>query len=427
MNSDTPPQSPPIETDQQPLIGFAALMRMGLSGIDLLPLGTRLIEHLKLHPNDANALLDLSIVLQLRRSPDIALNVQAMALEIKQLYRFPAATGQVGLQLLAIMGPGDIRANTPIEFLLENSDVALDLLYLVPGKPFPASVPDHHVLFIAVAESDQNRQLLRSIEEYLESWPRPVLNRPDRIAYMSRNKVVELLQSAPGLVIPVSTRIGRQILEQVGRAELSITAFIPDGDFPIIARPVDSHAGHGLSKLDNPESLADYLQSMPDDQFYIARFVDYRGPDGLFRKFRIALIDGRPFACHMAISEHWMIHYLNAGMTESPEKRAEEAAFMAGFDTDFATRHKAALRAIHERMGLDYLAIDCAETDTGELLIFEVDTSMVVHAMDPVDIFPYKQPQMKKLFAAFRAMLAKAAQSDTPPRLMQSSSAGEGS
>jgi len=35
---------------------------------------------------------------------------------------------------------------------------------------------------------------------------------------------------------------------------------------------------------------------------------------------------------------------------------------------------------------------------------------MIVHAIDPVDVFPYKQPQMRKVFAAFRAMLANAMQ-----------------
>jgi hypothetical protein len=55
------------------------------------------------------------------------------------------------------------------------------------------------------------------------------------------------------------------------------------------------------------------------------------------------------------------------------------------------------------------LGIDCAETQDGELLIFEVDSNMVVHAFDPVDVYPYKQPQMQKVFAAFRAMLIKVA------------------
>jgi hypothetical protein len=33
---------------------------------------------------------------------------------------------------------------------------------------------------------------------------------------------------------------------------------------------------------------------------------------------------------------------------------------------------------------------------------------MTVHAMDPADIFPYKQPQMRKVFRAFRQMLIDA-------------------
>jgi len=39
-----------------------------------------------------------------------------------------------------------------------------------------------------------------------------------------------------------------------------------------------------------------------------------------------------------------------------------------------------------------------------------VDSNMIVHAIDPVEIFPYKQPQMRKVFFAFREMLHNAAQ-----------------
>jgi glutathione synthase/RimK-type ligase-like ATP-grasp enzyme len=145
------------------------------------------------------------------------------------------------------------------------------------------------------------------------------------------------------------------------------------------------------------------------EQFYLSRFVDYRSADGLFRKYRVALVGGKPFICHYAISERWMIHYLNAGMTDSAEKRAEEAACMASFDDGFATRHKAALTAINERMGLPYLGIDCAEMPNGDLLIFEVDNAMIVHAMDPEDMFPYKVPAMRRVFNAFRQLLSRAA------------------
>ncbi|MEO7007832.1 MAG: RimK family alpha-L-glutamate ligase, partial [Caldimonas sp.] len=125
-------------------------------------------------------------------------------------------------------------------------------------------------------------------------------------------------------------------------------------------------------------------------------------------KYRIVLIDGVAYAGHMGISTHWMIHYLNAGMSDSAAKRAEEEAFMRNFETDFARRHGDALQVVSKRVGLDYLVIDCAETAVGELLIFEVDGGAVVHSMDPAGLFPYKRPQMEKLFAAFRAMLVRA-------------------
>jgi hypothetical protein len=213
-----------------------------------------------------------------------------------------------------------------------------------------------------------------------------------------------LLQSAPGLVMPVTIRVDRQSLDRVGNTDMvKLPAW--DGGFPIIVRPVDSQKGHGLAKLDDPGAIASYLRARPEDAFYVAPYVEYRGPDGQFRKYRIVLIGQRPYACHMAISNHWVVHYISAGMPESTAKRAEEARFFAGFDDGFARRHQDALAAIAKRLELEYVGIDCGETPEGELLIFEVDSGMTVHAMDPVDIFPYKRPQMHKVFRAFRQML----------------------
>jgi len=393
---------------QHPLLGLAALMRMAYSGVDLAPLGTQLITLAGPDPvtANANALMDLSTVLQLRGERELALVMQAQALQLQQIYSPPTTTGLPAIRLLAIMGPGDLMANTPLEFLLEESDVALDILYVAPDLPLPAELPEHDLLFVAIGESAPNQILLQQVAEAIPSWPRPVLNLPERIALLSRDSACTLLQSAPGIVMPSTVRIARSTLEQIAHAQFPLQSVLADGAFPLIVRPVDSHAGQGLAKLDDAAAILDYLQTMEQHEFYISSFIDYRAADGLFRKFRTVLIAGRPYVCHMAISEHWMIHYLNAGMAESADKRAEEARFMEHFDDDFARRHATALHAIYQRTGLDYLGIDCGETADGHLLIFEVDSNMIVHAIDPVDIFPYKQPQMRKVFSAFRTMLA---------------------
>ncbi len=392
-----------------PLIGLAKLMRMAYSDCDLTPLGTELIARAETDTG-GHALMDLSTILQLRGNRDLALSMQAQAIQSQQIYSPPTAAEQINIRLLAIMGPGDLMANTPLEFLLENSDIALDIVYVTDDLPLPANLPDHDVLFVAVAQSDRNMPLLKQIDAAIASWPRPVLNRPDRIALMSRTEACALLKSAPGIEMPTTVRIARQALQQVVEQKLSVNDILAEGAFPIIIRPVDSHAGKDLDKLEDSNALANYLQNMPNDEFYISRFVDYRKQDGLFRKYRIVLIDGKPFVCHVGVSEHWMIHYLNAGMNESAEKRAEEERFMLDFDSQFAVNHAEAFSAIKDRTGLDYLGIDCGETADGKLLIFEIDSCMIVHAIDPVDLFPYKQPQMNKVFGAFRQMLLNAMQ-----------------
>jgi hypothetical protein len=116
----------------------------------------------------------------------------------------------------------------------------------------------------------------------------------------------------------------------------------------------------------------------------------------------------------MGVSSHWMIHYVNARMDESAEKRGDEERFFLTFDRDFASRQRETLAAICERVGLDYFSIDCAELPDGRLLVFEVDNAGIVHDFDDPKLFPYKPPAMRKIFDAFRAMLAARATRPVP-------------
>jgi hypothetical protein len=390
------------------LIGLARLARVSFAGEDLGPWRAHLLDRLSRNENDANALLDLSTVMQLMGQRDVGLSLQGFALAIQQLYRLPNTTGCPGIRLLAILSPGDLAENNVLEFLIEGSDISLEMLYVSLDLPFPATLPDHDLAMVAICETDRNRPLLYHLETLLKSWPRPVICAPARIARLSRDGACGLLPSAPGMIMPVTTRLRRRTLESIGRSEVPVTAWVPDGSFPIIVRPVDSQKGHGLAKLDTLGAIMDYLETRPEDAFYVARYVEYRGPDGQFRKYRIVLIDQHPYVCHVAISDSWVVHYMSAGMVESASKRAEEARFFAAFDDDFARRHHDALLSIARRTELQYVGIDCSETPDGELLVFEVDSGMTVHAMDPVDLFPYKQPQMRKVFRAFRQMLIDA-------------------
>ena len=395
-------------TWQQPSdtpLGVAKLSKLAFEGVDLGPLHSQLLDKYIFEPENAAALMDLSTIEQLFGNVPDGLARQSEALRLRTIFHAPCVAPTPSLRLLAFAAPGDIGNNTPLEFLLDESDISLTTLYVVPGATLPDEIPEHDLAIVTACESDENRASLDIIAGLIKRWPKPVLNHPDQIAKLSRENLHRVVKPVSGLIMPMTVRIDRTSFAAIGSGKVPLKTHLADGAFPLIARPIGSHAGHGLKKLDDEAAVAAYLEERPERGFSISRFIDYRSPDGLFRKYRIVFIAGQPFACHMAIADQWMIYYLNAGMGESGAKKAEEERFMTGFDTEFAHRHRKALAGLAEKIGLDYFGIDCAQSSDGKLLLFEADIAMIVHLMDSPSIYPYKVPQMRKLFAAFGAML----------------------
>lgn len=386
---------------------LAMLFKTAFDGGDLRPLRDRMIAQSRSNPVDAAAaLISLCTIEQLLGNQAFGLEHQAEALGLHRLYRSSWPASPNALRVLAFKAAGDVSTNTPIEFLLEGSDVVLYSLYVVPGQPLP-DLPDHDIAIVTVGESDRDRPVMREIERLIQTWPCPVLNRPDRALHLSRESMHGLLRAIPGLVVPTTVRMERAEFEKLGCPLTPGAPFPEDTTFPLIARPIGSHAGRGLAKLDTSAAVDSYLAEQRETEFFLSPYVDYRGSDGLFRKYRIVWIDGQPYPCHMAVAEQWGVWYYNAGMAASPARRSEEAWFMSTFDEGFALRHAAVLAAMAGRFGLEYVGIDCAEMPDGRLVVFEGDISMVVHDMDPPDLFPYKSQPVQKLFAAFYDMLKR--------------------
>lgn len=403
MNSHSTKHDPALT------LGMAAIVRLAYEGGDLEALLGRLVARIEQDPADAAALMDLYTLLQVTGQKDQALSMQAMALSQRRIYHRPHGGGD-GLKILAFVAPGDFMTNTPIDLLLEGTDLDLWLVFVDAGTTALNDLPDHDVAFLAIGESAENMPILARIESLLADWPKPIVNgAPKAIAALTRDVVCQLFVNEPAIYAPTTVRVSRDALTALLRDDLPIQTVIPAGQFPLIIRPVGTHAGEGLEKIDDRPALAGYLVRHADPEFYLAPFIDYRGPDGLFRKQRIVFIEGRAYPSHFAVSEHWMVHYLSAKMTELAERRAEEEAWMRDFDIDFAARHAQAFAALHRRLGLDYFGIDCAEMPDGRLLLFEADVAMVVHALDPDSIFPYKKPAMRRLFDAFAEAMARRA------------------
>jgi glutathione synthase/RimK-type ligase-like ATP-grasp enzyme len=396
-----------IDAQYAERIGFAQLTRQAFEGVDLHPLRDHLITKISEGAGHAGEGLDLSLIVQLLGDKQAGLAIQAEVLTFHRLFRSPCAVEKPRLRVLALAAAIDMGGNTPIEFLLEESDIELLTLYVVDGVGLPEQLPDHDVAIVVASDSEECRQALALIEKAAPHWPRPLLNRPDLIGNLDRDKLYRLLMGIAGLDVPATIHATRAQLADLSKGQIACEDVASELHFPIITRPRGTHAGVGLAKVDDASALAAYLAERDEQDFFVARFVNYASPDGLYRKIRLTMVDGKPYACHMAIADRWDIWYLNAYMAFSEEKRAEEAIFMQDFDHAFAARHKNAIGEMSRRVGLDYFIVDCAENQNGELLIFEADNTAVVHNMDSPIVFPYKPPQMRKIFAAFTAMLSR--------------------
>lgn len=387
------------------LTGTAALATAAMRGMALPNL---LAEVQQRDTDPAARLLDLAILCQLFFRREEGLRLQAAALDAAPLYRIRSeGFRKAPLRLLALMAPGDLMANTPLDFITAHLDVELTLLFLRPGQPLPAVLPDHDLLFFAIGTG--TAETTERLSRLFRAWPRPVLNDPAFLPGLERTELARRLQGLPGICSPEAVLADRALLRRIATGEAATDALWPGAAWPLLVRPEGSHAGAGLARIEGPAALGAHLETLDADLCTVTRFVDYAGADGLHRKFRIAFIEGRPFLCHMAASEHWMVHYLNAGMAESAAKRAEEAAAMDGFAEGFARRHAEAFRRLAAVLGFDYVSIDCAELPDGRLLVFEADTAAIVHLMEDPATFPYKQQHMRRVFEAFEAMLLRRA------------------
>ncbi len=222
------------------------------------------------------------------------------------------------------MAPGDLMVNTPLDFIVNHLNVRLDLLFLVPNQAFPDIIPDHDVMFVAVSEADP--ATLARMNELSRMWPRPVLNDPSFLPVLARDRLAESLAGVPGICSPPAVEVSHTTLKDLSLGVCVVGDLLANCSYPVLVRPTGSHAGAGLKRIDGPADLASYLLFSFAKSYFVTAFVDYRSKDGLYRKYRVAFIDGRAHLCHMAVSQDWMVHYLNAGMGDSSDKRDQDRA-----------------------------------------------------------------------------------------------------
>ncbi|CAM3813616.1 ATP-grasp domain-containing protein [Parendozoicomonas haliclonae] len=230
------------------------------------------------------------------------------------------------------------------------------------------------VIFNEISDADTHVNALKKAAGLCQQQNCPVINHPVAVLNSRRDKVSKKLVGIDRVIMPETSLIQPRSSDGILAAMSHLGL-----EFPVIIRKAGDHGGKSTFLLRNEQEvqMAANVYALDGSLYYLTPFVDYRSADGLYRKYRIAMVGGKAFLRHMIISDHWMIHSSSRTfMNEREDLIREEAETLQIFQQQVLPQIQEQLAAIEEAMQLDYFGIDCHVTEAGELLVFEVNASM---------------------------------------------------
>lgn len=280
---------------------------------------------------------------------------------------------------------------------LSNTRFKIKSILLNPkSKQLPRIQPGALVNFIA--DPDSHSITLKKLEKLIERMGNPAcFNPPQAVMRTRRDRLSELLQGISGVRMPRTLR-----LEPRHPREFSEAAHAAGLKYPLIVRLAGTHNGISMVRIENAKGW-DAVHALPwqGGAAYLIELFDCRDSDGLYRKHRIAMVDGRPYLLHVYISPEWNVH--RKVSLDNPAALAEELGRLESFEQDLLPRIKPALDEIHRRIGLDYYGIDCHVGQDGTLTLFEANPAMnMLHAVPAL-----RERGRKRVRSALESLLCR--------------------
>lgn len=294
--------------------------------------------------------------------------------------------------------------NVPFEALLPgaiNCRIKYAIDYATPEED--AQLPPFDLVFNAIGEPDVAAPLAERLARFETTCGRPLINPPTAIERTARHRIPALLGDLDGVQTASCVRVATPPVSSEALATLLAGSGIAT---PLLARPAATHGGEGLVLCESFTALESRLRELDDTQ-YLTAFRDTRSADGHYRKYRMIFVDRQPFPYHLAISSQWMVHYFSADMENYPWKLDEERRFLQDPTAALGARAMQALRAIGQRLDLDYGGIDFTLLPDGQVFVFEANATMLAHYERDTGPLAYKNPFVRSIVEAFERLMVR--------------------
>lgn len=252
-----------------------------------------------------------------------------------------------------------------------------------------------------IADPDLERGSLLSLSNFLtNNGIDQVINHPERVLKTGRQEIAETLAHIPGVIIP---KIWKLKAEADNQGSL-IYEILERFKFPFILRSKGEHNGKNMFKVEDISSLRNALSVLIGDEAFAIQFIETADDHGIYRKYRVAFIDGEIFPAHIYCSNDWNVHASNSiPLMLKTLKFCDEAnEYILAFET-FIAPFREQLDAINRTVGLNYVGLDFAILDD-QLLIFEVNASMKM-SFDLTSKIPVFTNAADQMLDAFSTMV----------------------
>ena len=258
-----------------------------------------------------------------------------------------------------------IEGSLPLLKYLPKNLFAAQSLILGGGESGDKKILQPDLVVNAICDPDTHTKSLDEARRIISLVKAPVVNHPDDIVKTARDTLSKLLGDIDGLTVPKTLRIRpRSVAETVrSAAEHGFS-------FPFLVREAGGQSGSGMVRIDSEKDYGLLERfAMDGRDFYLIQYIDFASKDGMYRKYRFYLIDGKVYPGHLIVSNHWQVH------RDSRDNSAfgrEEKLFLSQWNKDVVP----VFETVAQRLGLDFFGIDCAFGKEGSLLLFEANSCM---------------------------------------------------
>jgi hypothetical protein len=258
--------------------------------------------------------------------------------------------------------------------ILAETGLDVSYRYVTPNffrKHVRWNLREYDLVINNITDPDRSPKCLAVLSKLEREYGASFLNSPRHIAQIGRDRVAAIAKGIPGIVAPKTLRLTKD--DKVAIARATETAGF---QWPGILRQAGEHGGISLQIVRDAEEVA--TRKKPREQHYLTEFVNFRSPDGLYRKVRFFVFGGEVLVRSLVVGTKWNLHRRDRADTPpGVDPAAEEKRLYDEVAEGRFFRIEEILRELASKLKLDYFGVDCAVLSCERILLFEANPTMV--------------------------------------------------